>query len=512
MNAVGPPNRIRRVRVRRRRSPSFLLSAAVHGALLGAVAFGPPPSGRSKRPIYDELIRPNEKKIIWYRKLPEIAPKVKVGDTKDPRGNVKSPTTTIALSPKPISAKQIVLQPAPEIKLDHDIPAPNLIGLRPPAPPLPPVKVARKFVAPSIPKRDGPVLTEPEATLTWTEPGGISHSITTVRPKRAFIAPPKPDESKAAHPVVLESAPELGSEGAAQLSKLPGVGVTTKVPSRRYVPPSGNSSTGVAGGAGGRVGGKGVDLDAPPELRGTANLNAAIIGLNPTDRLVGPIPPGNRPGEFSAAPTVGKTSTGDVKGSGGAAMPGLMVKDGKADRSDPRGAGNASPGSKIARYDDLVAGSVRPALSAPLRPSSRTIPQALDARFRGRLVYTIVIPVPNLPAYTSDWIIWFAEQAPRTEVPRMRAPVPLQKMEPVDAAPPPYGRAETRIQLSAIIKASGKIESVTLVKGSAGATSQAAIEDLKRWEFRPALRDGAPIDVEAVFEIPFSLPWLTGSP
>ena len=314
-----------------------------------------------------------------------------MGDTKDPRGNLKSTSTTIAFSPKPKSVQQIVLQPAPEIKLEHDIPAPNLIGLRAPTPPLPPVKVTKKFVAPSLPKREAPVLTEPEATLTWTDAGGVPRSLTTVRPKRAFVAPPKPDESKSAHPVVLESAPELGAQGATQLSKLPGPGVAiqTKLPSRRFTPPSGKSSS--AGGGNG-----GVDLDAPPELKGTSNLSAAIVGLHPTDKLEGPIPPGSRPGEFSAAPNVGKTSTGDVNGAGGAAMPGLMIKDGKSERSNSRG-GNAPPGSRIALYDDLVSGSVRPALSAPLRPSSRTIPQALEARFRGRLVYTIVIPVPESP-------------------------------------------------------------------------------------------------------------------
>ena len=125
-----------------------------------------------------------------------------------------------------------------------------------------------------------------------------------------------------------------------------------------------------------------------------------------------------------------------------------------------------------------------------------------------------MIPVPNLPAYTGDWIVWFAEPTQRPgEVPRMRAPVPLQKIEPTDAVWPPNGdRSEARIQLSAIIKANGKFESVAIVKGPAGAVSQNAIEDLKRWEFRPALRDGAPIDVEAVIEIPFSLAWPDARP
>ena len=122
-----------------------------------------------------------------------------------------------------------------------------------------------------------------------------------------------------------------------------------------------------------------------------------------------------------------------------------------------------------------------------------------------------VIPAANLPAYTGDWIVWFAEpgKAPG-DSPRMRAPIPLQKTEPAVAglASAP-SRSETRIQLAAVIKSNGHVDGVTLVRGPGTAASQSAMEDLKRWEFRPAMRDGAPIDVEVVIEIPFSLAWLS---
>ena len=486
-----------------------MFSAAVHGALLGAVALGPPPSQRPKRPIYESIIRPNEKKIIWYRKVPDILPTVKVGDQKEPRGTVQSTTTTIAITPKPKSSQQLILQPAPEIKLERDVPVPNLIGLSAPLLIAPPTKLVKKFVPPAPPKTaaPAPVLLEPDVTVTWTNDGGAVRSLTMMRPKRAFVAPPRPDASKSAKPVVLESAPELGSEGAAQLAKLPGLGIP-KAPSRRFTPPSGKASSGGGGG-------NGVSLDIPPQLSATSNLSAAIVGLRPSDRIDGPIPPGSRPGEFSAAPSVGKTATGDLNGAGGAALPGLMIKDGKSERAPSRPTVNPVPsGSKISIYDDLVPGSVRPMLSAPLRPSSRTIPMALEARFRGRLVYTIVIPVPKLAAYTADWIVWFAEPTLRPgETPRMRAPFPFQKIEPAETLWPPNGdRSEVRIQLTAIIKSNGKFESVSVLKGPPGLVSQNAIEDLKRWEFRPALRDGSPIDVEVVIEIPFSLAWLNASP
>jgi len=242
-------------------------------------------------------------------------------------------------------------------------------------------------------------------------------------------------------------------------------------------------------------------------------VNAAIIGLNPSESLKGPIPPGSRAGEFSAAPSVGKPSTGDVKGGTGLTVPGLMIKDGKNERVSPAiVAPPAVPGSRVVMYDDMVPTSVRPALSAPLRPASRTIPRALEARFRGRLVYAVVIPAPNLPAYTGDWIVWFALQEQRPgAVPLMRAPLPFRKTEPLDISRVTGDRSETRVQLAAIIKANGQFDSISVVKGPATPASQGAIEDLKRWEFRPAISDGAAIGVEVVIEIPFSLAWLNGS-
>ena len=52
-------------------------------------------------------------------------------------------------------------------------------------------------------------------------------------------------------------------------------------------------------------------------------------------------------------------------------------------------------------------------LSVPLHPASRTIPASIEGRFRGRNVYTMVIPIENLAEYSADWIIWFAERDPK---------------------------------------------------------------------------------------------------
>ena len=496
------------------RPASFLFSAAVHGCLLALVAFGRQPARSVKRPLYDTLIRPNEKKIVWYRKVPDILPPVRIGDSPEPRGRVKSKNTTISEAKNPRSAKQLILQQAPEIKLKRDIRAPNLIALAIPVPAkAPDAKKPKLFVPPAPPKPrpPDPVLSELDVKVTWTDTAGVERTLSLLRPKRKFTAPPPQQRPKLAsgQAIVLEDAPSLESTGPGPIvpGGVPGPAIPKRAPPRAFQPPSGGGA-----GAPGGSGAGGPAIESAPSLAGGSQWNAAIIGLNPTDKLNGPLPAGGRSGQFSAAPSVGKPSSGEVSGAGGLALPGLVVKSGKTEppaNADVRAA--APPGSRIVLYDDLVPGAVRPTLSAPLRPSSRTIPRALEARFQGRLVYALAIPAPNLPAYAGDWIVWFAEQTQSAAAPAVvRAPIPYRKTEAA-ARPASADPAEARIQLAAIVKPDGRFESVTLIRGPSGPVSQCAIDDLKRWEFRPATRDGAAVAVEVVIEIPFRLGSLLAS-
>jgi len=133
------------------------------------------------------------------------------------------------------------------------------------------------------------------------------------------------------------------------------------------------------------------------------------------------------------------------------------------------------------------------------------IPQSVDARFRGRNVYTIVIPMEHMPAYSGDWIMWFADRESKPgETPVVRAPIPFQKLEPVDQTA--TNRTGARIQFAAILRKDGKLDGTTLVTQANPAVTRAVFEDVTAWEFRPASRDGVPVDVDVVIEIPFRLP------
>jgi hypothetical protein len=118
-------------------------------------------------------------------------------------------------------------------------------------------------------------------------------------------------------------------------------------------------------------------------------------------------------------------------------------------------------------------------------------------------VNAVVIPIENLPAYGTDWILWFAESAPPPgAVPSVRPPVPVRKIELVENSREPR---DTRLQISATLSSDGKLSNVKVLSAVSDAVKALAIEDLTAWEWKPATRSNAAIAIEAVFEIPFRL-------
>jgi hypothetical protein len=157
-------------------------------------------------------------------------------------------------------------------------------------------------------------------------------------------------------------------------------------------------------------------------------------------------------------------------------------------------------------YADRLRSLPASTLSVPLRPASRTIPARIEDRFQGRDVYTMVIPIENIAGYSGDWIIWFAERDQKPGgSPSVLAPVPLRKFESVDPIPP-GARTEIRVQFQAIINKEGKFDRILLLRDLTPALESEVLRDVKSWEFKPATRDGTPVDIDVVLEIPFSLP------
>ncbi len=490
------PKRSAVARGYRIRPTSFILSILFHVVVVTGLVLVPNvESSESKdqarnKPIYDELIKPEEKKIVWYsppkKTLPDVSAQQRIGTFPTPRAPKKSSTAIIATAPKPKSVKQFIWQPVPKIEIHEDLPAPNLIAraaMAIPAPPPPPVP------KPKIEKPDTQGVKSPQPNISPPAPNGDvakaaqnnTQPVEIPKPRKAFIPPPVQRPAHLVVPVQTADVP------------LPDANITGAATARAVLPDG--------------IGAPSFSKGAPPppiappgpvNAAGNGKVDIAVVGLHPNDK--GQVPDGARPGQFAQAPTVGEIATGEVKGFG---VPNLTIQDDHKPVAPP----HVEPPRKVVLYSDRVRSLPSSTLSVPLRPASRTIPASIEGRFRGRNVYTMVIPIENMTEYTTDWIIWFAEREskPGSDVLNMRAPVPLRKFESVETVPP-GARTELRVQVAGVINKEGKFEVRALLRNLTPALESAVLRDIESWEFKPALRDGTPVDIDVVLEIPFSLP------
>jgi len=116
-----------------RRPISFTLSAWVHGGILAWVALGHTGSLRERpRTLYEQEIRPNEKRIIWYNlrdRLPDVAPTPARTAARPPRALRKFEQTIVAGARDDARPPQLIWQPAPEIQAPKPVPLPNVVAV-----------------------------------------------------------------------------------------------------------------------------------------------------------------------------------------------------------------------------------------------------------------------------------------------------------------------------------------------------------------------------------------------
>lgn len=462
---------------------SFFLSVMVHTAgvalLMGAARIFPADAPVLQR--YHVLMLPKDPpkqdKIIWYNfhdSVPGISPEQPFGRAKTPHGK-KDPEgrTVIAQSAAPSSSKQFIWQPDRPEPIPADVPAPNLVVLQPAAP-----KPSLKQFSPPPPPPPTPgkpqavALIEPAPTVAAPKLPVDTLGLDLVKPDPASL-PRRPLK-----PFV---APSRSTSASADASP-------TQLPEAPAAPS-----------AAGRVPGEG--------------LKAVIVGLDPAP---GPSPPGSRPGQFSRAPAAGRPASGTSLQPDAPTVPGLMAHGAPgapppaappASAPAPEPASASIPERRLLK--NLVLPSINRTMSVPLRPSSRIIPASVESRFAGRDVYTLVIPGPSLPEYTGDWIVWFSERHPSGErTARVLAPIPVRKYyltgTPAAGADP---QENGTVQLASVIDRNGRITGARILRG--GSTGEGfrmkAIEELETWEFQPALRNGEPIEVNAVFEMSLRL-------
>jgi TonB family protein len=143
--------------------------------------------------------------------------------------------------------------------------------------------------------------------------------------------------------------------------------------------------------------------------------------------------------------------------------------------------------------------------------------EAERAVFGTRKIYSLSLNMPNLNSGGGSWIIRFAalnaDSGPATDEKSsadLSSPVATRKVDPAYPLELMRQNVAGTVILYGVIHADGTVGSVRVLRSVDERIDRFASEAIKQWQFQPATKEGAPVDVEATFWIPFR-PTRTGS-
>ncbi len=420
----------------------------------------------------------------------------------------------LSVPPNPDNTHQTIVTP-PKLKLDHDVALPNIVAWTPIPAAQPIAASARSVSQMKVPQFD-PQVVGPAADVSQLKE---KLQLPTL-PQPSVVAPPLSADQLKLQRGELNMAQMTPTVAAPKLpvpvQRASGVGDS----GAKAVPPSPN-------------------VQNLPTSQGQGQLIA--LGLNPAD-VHGPIsmPNGNRSGEFHASPSgkadapgtpnVVATGTADAGGGHGAGKgpPGIMVGAAPPGANTSAVAGTPAPGGTLAKSAPasstnaelearkrIIAAAMKPSLPTfhdrpAASPPAPALPEDPDRSIEQRVFgnkryYSLIMNMPNLSSATGSWIIRFAELKQTDDKSALTAPVVVTKVDP--AYPPDVLRdhVEGTVTLYAVIRTDGSVADIRVLDSLDDRLDQNAMHALSLWHFRPGIKNGEPVAVEAVVQIPFRM-------
>ena len=118
--------------------------------------------------------------------------------------------------------------------------------------------------------------------------------------------------------------------------------------------------------------------------------------------------------------------------------------------------------------------------------------------------------MPNLNSAGGSWVIRFAElnhesggHDASTPAPDLTQPVATRKVDPAYPMQLMRENVAGTVILYAVIHSDGSIGDVRILRSVDDRLDHFASDAISQWKFDPATKNGAPVDVEATFQIPF---------
>ena len=446
----------------------------------------------------------------------------------------------LSVPANPDNNHQTIVTP-PKVKLDHDVALPNIVAWTP-IPAAQPIAASSRSVSQLMAPQLQPEVVAPAPN--------VAHLKTQMPQLQPDVVAPTADisqlKTKLDMPVLQPSVvnPPLSADqlklktGEINMAQLEPQVAAPKLP----VQPQRASGAGDTAAKGGATNAA-KDIPPSPNLqglgRGQGQGQLIALGLNPAD-VRGPInaPAGNRSGEFHASPNgkadapgtpnvtgTGAADQGGGHGAGNGLPPGLMVGAPPPGATTAAVAGKPNPGvaggkvpaisdSELKARERLIAEAMKPSLPSIHDRPAPTPPVALEDDpdlaieqrvFGKKRYYSLIMNMPNLTSATGSWIIRFAELKQSDDKVPLTAPVATIKVDP--AYPPDVLRdhIEGTVTLYAIIRADGTVANIRVLDSLDTRLDATAIQALAAWRFRPGTKNGEPVAVEAVVQIPFRM-------
>ena len=444
----------------------------------------------------------------------------------------------ISVPPEADNRSQTIVTP-PHIQLHHDVSMPNIVAWegKPQLPIGPAPVVLASEIARLAPRVERSVIAPPADVQENVQNNNNSVRTAALHdPQPAVIAPP---------PAVQADSRRLGNLDVANSSVI--------VPAPQLsldAQRTANSRSSTA------LRGRSIQVVAPPPslaASGGSRSGMRMFALNLHPAVGAPAQPaaGNRRGTFAATPEGHPGATG---GAGASKAEASGKKDGNGSHSKngddvPSGlyvgkssnpvttpiAGNpSSTDSKTYSVNPALIANARPprASRRSLQPESETnLSEVERAVFGNRKFYSLSLNMPNLNSAGGSWIIRFAalkgekgessadyysrEAAVLTSgdgppVSDLSAPAAMRKVDPAYPLEIMRQNVGGTVILYGVIHADGTVGNIRVLRSVDERLDRFASEAIAKWQFQPATNNGAPVDVEATFSIPFH-PGKTGS-
>ena len=507
----------------------FLQSAVLHTAAFGLI-WGLSLSRLRQQKI---LATPFDRSSLITYSPEEYLPPLDTGATPEAPEPQQAQPADPAFAKQPIlsvpreadNRSQTIVVP-PDIKLDHDVPLPNIVASGAIVPVVP-IDATRSLSSRALAPDTQVVAPAPDADFTRDRLNRTALN--------SNVIPPPPDVAAdrtrgiaGPQTAVIEPPPEANTPVRGR------VGIINIGPSPVVAPAPqftvAEQHTVGSRGRGSKDGLVGVQPVAPPPSApvagGGGQGRMIALGIHPVTPT-GPVavPAGNRRGTFAANPQgkPGASGTPDTSGSKSAAN--STGGKGRTNGSLPAGlhvgagAGATGPiernGKSSSGNGDGDAREMASLSATNTTPGANSSPRAatavsddkitdLDRQvFGDRRPYAMTLNMPNLNSSTGSWVIRFAELQPEPKQGVLLAPVPTEKTDP--GYPLELIRTNVRgmVTLYAVIHSDGRVGDIKVLNSPDDRLDVYAARALARWKFLPAEKAGKAIPIEAVVMIPF---------